>query len=362
MTVKEIAELCGVEDRTVRNWCHGERFLKENFSLRNAIVEKLSNGSPEVPADFSPEETLAIIRDGGKNETLAALLEETQNLETALQSTVGSSLLPLNFKGCTVRTVMIGNMPWFVAKDVCAALELTNPTEALKALDDDERGSLRISEGTSLKGGNPNMNIINESGLYTLIMRSNKPEARRFRKWVTSEVLPSIRATGQYTIPQLVENRLAAMEKMLVDNAGRGEEIIKELAVMKDQFETMDVLQRDMLFEIQQEIDGLKGVKEVVSDLNAARKEVKEKDRYFQLDEDIATFFKNHIATDVLPMTCTKVIDLWDLFHYDYDNKYKKAEFLERFKMLYPQFALFKRKNVYVFEGFLLFDKHGACN
>ena len=358
MTVKEIAELCGVEDRTVRNWCHGERFLKENFSLRNAIVEKLSNGSPEVPADFSLEETLAIIRDGGKNETLAALLEKEQDLTTALQGTVESSLLPLNFKGCAVRTVMIGNMPWFVAKDVCEVLELSDVSMSVAKLDDDEK----LVQKLFVSGQNRDMIIVNESGLYTLIMRSNKPEARSFRKWVTSEVLPSIRATGQYTMPQLVENRLAAMEKMLVDNASRGEEIIKELAVMKDQFETMDVLQRDQLFEIQQEIDGLKGVKEVVSDLNAARKEVKEKDRYFQLDEDIATFFKNHIATDVLPMTCTKVIDLWDLFHYDYDNKYKKAEFLERFKMLYPQFTLFKRKNVYVFEGFLLFDKHGACN
>jgi len=358
MTVKEIAELCGVEDRTVRNWCHGERFLKENFSLRNAIVEKLSNGSPEVPADFSLEETLAIIRDGGKNETLAALLEKERNLTTALQGTVESSLLPLNFKGCAVRTVMIGNMPWFVAKDVCEVLELSDVSMSVAKLDDDEK----LVQKLFVSGQNRDMIIVNESGLYTLIMRSNKPEARLFRKWVTSEVLPSIRATGQYTMPQLVENRLAAMEKMLVDNASRGEEIIKELAVMKDQFETMDVLQRDQLFEIQQEIDGLKGVKEVVSDLNAARKEVKEKDRYFQLDEDIATFFKNHIATDVLPMTCTKVIDLWDLFHYDYDNKYKKAEFLERFRMLYPQFALFKRKNVYVFEGFLLFDKHGACN
>ena len=358
MTVKEISELCGVEDRTVRNWCHGERFLKENFSLRNAIVEKLSNGSPEVPADFSLEETLAIIRDGGKNETLAALLEKERDLTTALQGTVESSLLPLNFKGCAVRTVMIGNMPWFVAKDVCEVLELSDVSMSVAKLDDDEK----LVQKLFVSGQNRDMIIVNESGLYTLIMRSNKPEARSFRKWVTSEVLPSIRATGQYTMPQLVENRLAAMEKMLVDNAGRGEEIIKELAVMKDQFETMDVLQRDQLFEIQQEIDGLKGVKEVVSDLNAARKEVKEKDRYFQLDEDIATFFKNHIATDVLPMTCTKVIDLWDLFHYDYDNKYKKAEFLERFKMLYPQFTLFKRKNVYVFEGFLLFDKHGACN
>ena len=358
MTVKEIAELCGVEDRTVRNWCHGERFLKENFSLRNAIVEKLSNGSPEVPADFSLEEMLSIIRDGGKNETLAALLEKERNLTTALQGTVESSLLPLNFKGCAVRTVMIGNMPWFVAKDVCEVLELSDVSMSVAKLDDDEK----LVQKLFVSGQNRDMIIVNESGLYTLIMRSNKPEARLFRKWVTSEVLPSIRATGQYTMPQLVENRLAAMEKMLIDNASRGEEIIKELAVMKDQFETMDVLQRDMLFEIQQEIDGLKGVKEVVSDLNAARKEVKEKDRYFQLDEDIATFFKNHIATDVLPMTCTKVIDLWDLFHYDYDNKYKKAEFLERFKMLYPQFTLFKRKNVYVFEGFLLFDKHGACN
>lgn len=358
MTVKEIAELCGVEDRTVRNWCHGERFLKENFSLRNAIVEKLSNGSLEVPADFSLEETLAIIRDGGKNETLAALLEKERNLTTALQGTVESSLLPLNFKGCAVRTVMIGNMPWFVAKDVCEVLELSDVSMSVAKLDDGEK----LVQKLFVSGQNRDMIIVNESGLYTLIMRSNKPEAWSFRKWVTSEVLPSIRATGQYTMPQLVENRLAAMEKMLVDNASRGEEIIKELAVMKDQFETMDVLQRDQLFEIQQEIDGLKGVKEVVSDLNAARKEVKEKDRYFQLDEDIATFFKNHIATDVLPMTCTKVIDLWDLFHYDYDNKYKKAEFLERFKMLYPQFTLFKRKNVYVFEGFLLFDKHGACN
>uniref|UniRef100_UPI0028EE0FF3 BRO family protein n=1 Tax=uncultured Treponema sp. TaxID=162155 RepID=UPI0028EE0FF3 len=346
MTVKEIAELCGVEDRTVRNWCHGERFLKENFSLRNAIVEKLSNGSPEVPADFSLEETLAIIRDGGKNETLAALLEKERNLTTALQGTVESSLLPLNFKGCAVRTVMIGNMPWFVAKDVCEVLELSDVSMSVAKLDDGEK----LVQKLFVSGQNRDMIIVNESGLYTLIMRSNKPEAWSFRKWVTSEVLPSIRATGQYTMPQLVENRLAAMEKMLVDNASRGEEIIKELAVMKDQFETMDVLQRDQLFEIQQEIDGLKGVKEVVSDLNAARKEVKEKDRYFQLDEDIATFFKNHIATDVLPMTCTKVIDLWDLFHYDYDNKYKKAEFLERFKMLYPQFTLFKGKNVYLFQ------------
>ena len=362
MTVKEIAELCGVDKTTVYRWVEHDNFLSCKMQLRKSILEQIQNGSPEVPADFSLEETLAIIRDGGKNETLAALLEKEQNLTAALQSTVESSLLPLNFKGCAVRTVLMGDVRWWIAKDVCDILGLDNVTEALRSLKDDEKITLSTTEGNPRNGIPHQLNAVNEPGLYRLIFQSRKPEAEAFKTWVFKEVLPSIRATGQYTMPQLVENRLAAMEKMLVDNASRGEEIMKELADMKDQFETMDVLQRDQLFEIQQEIDGLKGVKEVVSDLNAARKEVKEKDRYFQLDEDIATFFKNHIATDVLPMTCTKVIDLWDLFHYDYDNKYKKAEFLERFKMLYPQFTLFKRKNVYVFEGFLLFDKHGACN
>ena len=89
--------------------------------------------------------------------------------------------------------------PWFVAKDVCDILELANARDAVSILDDDEKSSVRISDGTSPKGGNPNMNIISESGLYTLIMRSNKPEAKKFRKWVTSEVLPSIRKTGCYS-------------------------------------------------------------------------------------------------------------------------------------------------------------------
>ena len=84
MTIKEIAELCGVEERTVRNWCHGKRFLRENFSLRNIIVKKLEKGSPEKPSDFSLEETLAIIGDGGGNKTLAALLEENSKNKNAL--------------------------------------------------------------------------------------------------------------------------------------------------------------------------------------------------------------------------------------------------------------------------------------
>jgi prophage antirepressor-like protein len=104
-----------------------------------------------------------------------------------------------NFK---VRVIMWDGEPWFVAKDVCDILGLGNAREALRNLDDDERGSVRITDGTSPAGGNPNMNIVSESGLYTLIMRSNKPEAKAFRRWVTHEVLPSIRKTGRYVIPR----------------------------------------------------------------------------------------------------------------------------------------------------------------
>jgi prophage antirepressor-like protein len=103
-----------------------------------------------------------------------------------------------------VRVEMIDGEPWFVAKDVCDILGLTNPTEALRNLDDDEKNTLRLSEGIQGRG-NPNVNVVNESGLYALIIRSNKPEARAFRKWVTSVLLPVVCKTGKYA-PGIVEN------------------------------------------------------------------------------------------------------------------------------------------------------------
>lgn len=91
-----------------------------------------------------------------------------------------------------VRVINKGDQPWFVAKDVCDILGLTNPSESIKVLDDEEKSTLRISEG------GPEANIINESGLYYMVIRSNKPDAKTFRKWITSEVIPSIRKTGGY--------------------------------------------------------------------------------------------------------------------------------------------------------------------
>ncbi|UTC65750.1 Bro-N domain-containing protein [Treponema sp. OMZ 788] len=127
-----------------------------------------------------------------------------------------NEIVPFGYNDQLVRTVMIDGAPWFVAKDVCAALDIKNPSDAIKILDDDEKNTLEISEGIPNRG-NPNMNIINESGLYTLILRSNKPEAKKFRKWVTSEVLPNIRKNGVYDITGAFNDRLERMEKALED-------------------------------------------------------------------------------------------------------------------------------------------------
>ena len=100
-----------------------------------------------------------------------------------------------------IRTVNIDGEPWFIAKDVCDILEHTNSRRAIEMLDDDEKG---VTKCYTL-GGEQEMNIVNESGLYNLIFRSNKQEAKIFRKWVTSEVLPTIRRKSFYAMPNLIE-------------------------------------------------------------------------------------------------------------------------------------------------------------
>ncbi|WP_410988762.1 BRO family protein [Bacillus cereus] len=100
-----------------------------------------------------------------------------------------------------VRTVVQGENVWFVAKDVCDVLGINKQRDAYSRLDEDERGSVLVDT----LGGQQNMNAINESGLYSLILRSRKPQAKAFKKWVTSEVLPSIRKHGAYMTDQVLE-------------------------------------------------------------------------------------------------------------------------------------------------------------
>ncbi len=109
-----------------------------------------------------------------------------------------AQVVPFRFESHEVRTLTIDGNPWFVAKDVCDVLEYANSRKALSDhLDDDEKGVTDCDT----PGGKQQMAVINESGLYTLILRSNKPAAKPFRKWVTAEVLPAIRKTGFYRQP-----------------------------------------------------------------------------------------------------------------------------------------------------------------
>jgi len=108
-----------------------------------------------------------------------------------------------------IRVVDIEGEPWWVLKDVCEILGLSNPSVIADRLDDDERAKFNL-------GRQGNTNIVNESGLYTVILRSDKPIARSFRKWITSEVLPSIRKHGAYftdnVLDQLIDNPETAMK------------------------------------------------------------------------------------------------------------------------------------------------------
>lgn len=106
-----------------------------------------------------------------------------------------------NYQGNQLRTVVIDNEPWFVAKDVCEILEIKNPTDALKRLDSDERSRFNL-------GRQGETNIVNEPGLYTLILGSRKPEAKQFKRWITHEVIPSIRKHGAYMTPEKIEEVL----------------------------------------------------------------------------------------------------------------------------------------------------------
>lgn len=109
-------------------------------------------------------------------------------------STVASNVIPFDFDKRPVRAILIDDQPWFVASDVALALQYSEAKDMTRNLDDDEKGRQIVPT----LGGDQEMLVINESGLYSAILRSRKPEARRFKKWVTAEVLPSIRKHGRY--------------------------------------------------------------------------------------------------------------------------------------------------------------------
>ncbi len=121
------------------------------------------------------------------------------------------NIMQFFYQSHPVRSVLIDGEPWFVAKDVCDVLEIGNPTDALKRLEDDERSLVSI-EGAS--NGLP-VNAINESGLYALVLGSRKPEAKAFKRWITHDVIPSIRKNGAYFPMEQVEEFLFSADTII---------------------------------------------------------------------------------------------------------------------------------------------------
>ena len=117
-----------------------------------------------------------------------------------------------------VRTVVLNREPMFCLADVCKALDIKNATDVAKRLDDDERTRLNL-------GRQGETNFVTESGLYAVILRSDKPNAKKFRKWITGEVLPSIRKTGSYGKPMTTAEKIQLLAKGNEELSGRVEKV-----------------------------------------------------------------------------------------------------------------------------------------
>lgn len=139
-----------------------------------------------------------------------------------------NELKQFNFENNQVRTLLINDEPWFVGKDVADILEYTNTAKAIRDHVDEED---KLTERIVLSGQNREVIFINESGLYSLVLSSKLPSAKKFKRWVTSEVLPQIRKTGSYATPQLTGEEL--MAKALIEAKSIMERQNKEITEMK---------------------------------------------------------------------------------------------------------------------------------
>ncbi len=153
-----------------------------------------------------------------------------------------------------IRSAVVDGTPLFVAKDICDALGISKYRDALTRLDEDERASISVDT----LGGKQSMIAVNESGLYTLVFQSRKPEAKAFRKWVTGEVLPNIRKHGVYMTPEVAmsaknlkrlrKQMLEQMRKYLIEDDLRkcakrfGTSSMAVHSILKGDFEHNDIL------------------------------------------------------------------------------------------------------------------------
>ena len=138
-----------------------------------------------------------------------------------------------------IRTVEIDGEPWFVGKDIALALGYKDTADGLKNhVDDEDKRLVKVGEIPTLETSNFGAYIINESGLYSLILGSRLPSAKKFKRWVTSDVLPAIRQTGSYNLPQTYSEALRA----LADQAEKTEQLRLENSEMKPKAEFFDAV------------------------------------------------------------------------------------------------------------------------
>ena len=135
------------------------------------------------------------------------------------------------YSGAQLRTIQQPDGLWWVLRDVCQVLGLDSPHKVAERLDDDEKGRNLIPT----PGGKQEMTIINEPGLYSVILRSDKPEAKAFKRWVVHEVLPSIRKTGSYGMNTEALQELAEINRQLEQYRQRYESVDKEVAQARKQ-------------------------------------------------------------------------------------------------------------------------------
>lgn len=132
---------------------------------------------------------------------------------------MSNEIVPFDFHGNEVRVVMLDGEPWWVVNDVCKAMTLSDPRRAAERVDAEDRTITPIVDS---RGAIQHVWVVNESGLYQLILRSSKPQAKAFRRWVTGAVLPQIRKTGSYTVKALSPGEVLVQQaQMLVEQERR---------------------------------------------------------------------------------------------------------------------------------------------
>jgi prophage antirepressor-like protein len=218
-------------------------------------------------------------------------IKQSQEKENKNQMEKENIIKKFNYNNTNeVRTIMIDNNPWFVAKDICNILEISNGRDAIIKLDEDEKQLLQGKDSLVGLTDDPNttkLTVINESGLYNLVLSSRKPEAKEFKRWITHEILPQIHKTGGY-IP-INQNQEDNDEDIMAKAILIAQKTIanQKLELTKKQKQIEEKQQRIIEMEPKEEFyddvvdaTGLKSVSEVAKELKTGQKRLFEYLRY----------------------------------------------------------------------------------